>query len=207
MRQLKPVQRGNVRLANLDVLSAMLYIAENGCKWRALPERFAPARSMNGARNRSASSTAGVEHHASSSARCLPSSRRCSARRPPEPRTRSGPPSAGCLPPSPPTERAHHLHHCGYGSTQSEDACLMKMGPIGAKMGRRRRGRAPRARRTCGRGRTGPATRCDCGGPPAARLGPATAQLRRPGARSRRGSRNCSGTPTCSSPTFLRTPP
>ena len=35
-----PVQRGNVKLANLDVLNAILYVAENGCKWRRLPERF-----------------------------------------------------------------------------------------------------------------------------------------------------------------------
>ena len=37
---LLPVQRGNVRSANLDVINAVLYVAENGCKWRALPERF-----------------------------------------------------------------------------------------------------------------------------------------------------------------------
>jgi transposase len=35
-----PTQRGNVDLANLDVLNAVLYIAENGCKWRSLPKRF-----------------------------------------------------------------------------------------------------------------------------------------------------------------------
>ena len=35
-----PVQRGNVRISNLDVLNAILYMAENGCKWRSLPERF-----------------------------------------------------------------------------------------------------------------------------------------------------------------------
>ncbi len=35
-----PVQRGNVRIANLDVINAVLYVAENGCKWRGLPERF-----------------------------------------------------------------------------------------------------------------------------------------------------------------------
>jgi transposase len=35
-----PTQRGNVRLSNLDVLNAILYAAENGCKWRALPKRF-----------------------------------------------------------------------------------------------------------------------------------------------------------------------
>ena len=40
IRPLLPVQRGNVRIANLDVLNAVLYVAENGCKWRALPERF-----------------------------------------------------------------------------------------------------------------------------------------------------------------------
>ena len=35
-----PRQRGNVRLSNLDVLNAILYVAEHGCKWRGLPERF-----------------------------------------------------------------------------------------------------------------------------------------------------------------------
>ncbi len=35
-----PVQRGNVKIANLTLINAVLYIAENGCKWRALPEKF-----------------------------------------------------------------------------------------------------------------------------------------------------------------------
>jgi transposase len=35
-----PVQRGNVRLSNLRVLNAVLYVAEQGCKWRGLPKRF-----------------------------------------------------------------------------------------------------------------------------------------------------------------------
>jgi transposase len=35
-----PVQRGNVKIANLDLINAVLYVAENGCKWRSLPERF-----------------------------------------------------------------------------------------------------------------------------------------------------------------------
>jgi len=35
-----PRQRGNVRRSNLDVLNAILYVAENGCKWRALPKEF-----------------------------------------------------------------------------------------------------------------------------------------------------------------------
>src|SRR5258708_9253507 len=35
-----PVQRGNVSLSNLQVLNAVLYVAEQGCKWRGLPKRF-----------------------------------------------------------------------------------------------------------------------------------------------------------------------
>ena len=35
-----PVQRGNVRLSNLQVLNAVLYVTEQGCKWRGLPKRF-----------------------------------------------------------------------------------------------------------------------------------------------------------------------
>lgn len=35
-----PRQRGNVRVSNLQVLNAMLYVAEQGCKWRAVPRRF-----------------------------------------------------------------------------------------------------------------------------------------------------------------------
>jgi transposase len=35
-----PVQRGNVSLSNLQILNAILYVAEQGCKWRGLPARF-----------------------------------------------------------------------------------------------------------------------------------------------------------------------
>ena len=35
-----PVQRGNVKISNLQTLNAILYVAEHGCKWRGLPERF-----------------------------------------------------------------------------------------------------------------------------------------------------------------------
>lgn len=35
-----PTQRGNVSLTNLQVLNAILYVAEQGCKWRGLPKRF-----------------------------------------------------------------------------------------------------------------------------------------------------------------------
>ena len=35
-----PRQRGNVSITNLQVLNALLYVAEQGCKWRGLPKRF-----------------------------------------------------------------------------------------------------------------------------------------------------------------------
>src|SRR5579863_3462934 len=35
-----PVQRGNVSLPNLQFLNAVLFVAEQGCKWRGLPRRF-----------------------------------------------------------------------------------------------------------------------------------------------------------------------
>jgi transposase len=37
-----PRQRGNVRVTNLQFLNALLYVAEQGCKWRGLPKRFGP---------------------------------------------------------------------------------------------------------------------------------------------------------------------
>ena len=35
-----PVQRGNVSVSNRQVLNAILYVAEHGCRWRGLPKRF-----------------------------------------------------------------------------------------------------------------------------------------------------------------------
>ena len=35
-----PIQRGNVKTENRDFINAILYIAENGCKWRALPKEY-----------------------------------------------------------------------------------------------------------------------------------------------------------------------
>ncbi|WP_155767013.1 IS5 family transposase [Xanthomonas hortorum] len=35
-----PAQRGNVSMTNLQVVNAILYVAEHGCKWRGLPKRF-----------------------------------------------------------------------------------------------------------------------------------------------------------------------
>ena len=37
---LLPRQRGNVRLDNLAVVNAILYVAANACKWRALPSHY-----------------------------------------------------------------------------------------------------------------------------------------------------------------------
>jgi transposase len=35
-----PVERGNVSVEVVMFLNAVLYVMENGCKWRRLPERF-----------------------------------------------------------------------------------------------------------------------------------------------------------------------
>ena len=35
-----PRQRGNVSMSNHQVVNAILYVTENGCKWRALPKEF-----------------------------------------------------------------------------------------------------------------------------------------------------------------------
>ncbi|QNM60685.1 transposase [Xanthomonas hortorum pv. vitians] len=35
-----PAQRGNVSMTNLQVVNAILYVAEHGCKWRGLPKSF-----------------------------------------------------------------------------------------------------------------------------------------------------------------------
>ena len=40
IQNLLPVQRGNVAISNLQLLNAVLYVVENGCKWRGLPPSF-----------------------------------------------------------------------------------------------------------------------------------------------------------------------
>jgi len=40
IRDSLPVERGNVSMEALNFLNAVLYVMENGCKWRRLPERF-----------------------------------------------------------------------------------------------------------------------------------------------------------------------
>lgn len=41
-----PLRRGNVSLSNLNVLDAMLCVAEHGCKRRGLPVRFSNWHTM-----------------------------------------------------------------------------------------------------------------------------------------------------------------
>lgn len=40
IKEYLPTQRGNVRIENLTFIRALLYVAENGCKWRALPREY-----------------------------------------------------------------------------------------------------------------------------------------------------------------------
>ena len=40
------VQRGNVQIPNIIVINAILYVLENDCKWRALPECFGKWQSV-----------------------------------------------------------------------------------------------------------------------------------------------------------------
>src|ERR1035437_10316631 len=35
-----PRQRGNVSMTNLQLLNALLYVVEHGCKWRGLPKQL-----------------------------------------------------------------------------------------------------------------------------------------------------------------------
>jgi len=35
-----PKQRGNVSMSNHQLVNAILYVTENGCKWRALPKSY-----------------------------------------------------------------------------------------------------------------------------------------------------------------------
>src|SRR3990172_7200504 len=47
-----PRQRGHVSLSNLQVLNALLYVAEQGCQWRGLPKRFGNWHTLYTRRNR-----------------------------------------------------------------------------------------------------------------------------------------------------------
>ena len=47
-----PKQRGNVSLNHLTVLDAILYVAEQGCKWRGLPASFGSWHTIDTRMNR-----------------------------------------------------------------------------------------------------------------------------------------------------------
>lgn len=51
-----PTQRGNVSLPNRQVLNAILYVAEQGCKWRGLPTQFGNWHTIYTRMNRGAKS-------------------------------------------------------------------------------------------------------------------------------------------------------
>ena len=40
IKHLLPIQHGNVSIDNITFINALLYICENGCKWRRLPKEF-----------------------------------------------------------------------------------------------------------------------------------------------------------------------
>lgn len=40
IKHLLPVQRGHVTIDNVTFINAILYICENGCKWRRLPKEY-----------------------------------------------------------------------------------------------------------------------------------------------------------------------
>ena len=40
IKHILPKQRGNVRIDNFAFINALLYICENGCKWRRLPKEY-----------------------------------------------------------------------------------------------------------------------------------------------------------------------
>src|ERR1700733_3146982 len=52
IKDILPVQRGNVSLSNLQFLNAVLYVAEHGCKWRGLPKRYGNCHTIYTGMNR-----------------------------------------------------------------------------------------------------------------------------------------------------------
>ena len=40
MKHVLPTQRGNVSVENVKFINGLLYICENGCKWRGLPKEY-----------------------------------------------------------------------------------------------------------------------------------------------------------------------
>jgi len=40
IKHILPKQRGNITIENMQFINALLYICENGCKWRRLPKEY-----------------------------------------------------------------------------------------------------------------------------------------------------------------------
>jgi len=40
IKHILPTQRGNVNVENIKFINALLYMCENGCKWRRLPKEY-----------------------------------------------------------------------------------------------------------------------------------------------------------------------
>jgi len=40
IKHILPIQRGHVTVDNMTFINALLYICENGCKWRRLPKEY-----------------------------------------------------------------------------------------------------------------------------------------------------------------------
>jgi len=40
IKDVLPIQRGNVRIPNITFLNAIFHMAESGCKWRQMPKEF-----------------------------------------------------------------------------------------------------------------------------------------------------------------------
>ena len=40
IKKLMPIERKPAKISNQQFLNALLYMVENGCKWRALPKKF-----------------------------------------------------------------------------------------------------------------------------------------------------------------------
>ena len=80
-----PVQRGNVRIPNIIVINAVVYVMENGCKWRALLRRFGSSKRL--ARSASiwsgsARGRGGTASRSPSTSHCAPPERRFPENRP-----------------------------------------------------------------------------------------------------------------------------
>ena len=52
IRNVLPKPRGNLKLGHRHVVNGILYVMEQGCKWRSLPPRYGPWPTVYMRRNR-----------------------------------------------------------------------------------------------------------------------------------------------------------